>query len=167
VTREDLLHHARTVAAAEVGLPASAFVDGVVDAGPAPATPATELSLRQLVDRYCDAVARRDEEAWAATWTEDAVWDLGRGEIKGRDDIVAAWVQAMDGFEWVVQIAPLAVFEVDETAGRATGRVTVQERFRRRDGATGTLLATYHDVYERSAAGWRFAARHLQVIDLS
>ena len=34
---------------------------------------ADELAIRELVARYADAVARRDDDAWAATWTEDAL----------------------------------------------------------------------------------------------
>jgi hypothetical protein len=72
----------------------------------------------------------------------------------------------LDENEWVMQSAPLMVFEVDEAHGTGTGRVTVQERFKkRRNTKPGTMLATYHDQYVRHGASWLFANRRLEVIE--
>jgi AcrR family transcriptional regulator len=167
LSRDQVIDHVRTLAAAEVGVDPSHLGAAVAAPPPSPTTgPATQLALRQLVDRYCDAVLRRDTAAWAATWTDDATWDLGGGALEGREAVVAAWEQAMAGFDWVVQAAPTLVLEVDEAAGTGTGRVTVEERFQRADGRRGILLGVYHDRYRRTADGWRFAARRLQVVDV-
>jgi hypothetical protein len=64
-----------------------------------------------------------------------------------------------------VQSAPQMVFEVDERAGTGVGRVTVQERFKRRSGRVGGLLGTYHDVYVRHGRDWLFAERRLEIIE--
>lgn len=53
------------------------------------------VAIRELCERYVDAVNRRDAKDWGATWAPDAVWDLGRGPVQGRDQIVAAWEGAM------------------------------------------------------------------------
>lgn len=168
LSRDQVIDHVRTLAAAEVGVD-PAQLGATVRASPtrpnAPPGPATQLAIRQLVDRYCDAVLRRDAAAWAATWTDDATWDLGGGSLEGQAAIVAAWEHAMGGFDWVVQFAPTLVLDVDEAAGTGTGRVTVQERYQRTDGKRGTLLGVYHDRYRRTAEGWRFAGRRLEVVD--
>ena len=61
--------------------------------------------IRNLVEKYADAVCRRDEADWASTWAEDAVWDLSSmPPVKGKKDIVALWVQAMSGFPFAGQL---------------------------------------------------------------
>ncbi len=169
LAREQVIDHVRFLAAAEVGVDPTVLGQAPADAVSPPPVPgpgpATQLALRQLVDRYCDAVIRRDAAAWAALWTEDATWDLGGGAVEGRDAIVATWERAMGGFDWVVQTAPTLVVDVDEAAGTGTGRVTVEERYQRADGQRGTLLGVYHDRYRRTGGTWRFAGRRLQVLD--
>ena len=178
--RDQLIDHVRTVAAAEVGLTLAHFSDvthGIVPMGrPVPSSEASaatisaasDAALRQLVARSCDAVIRGDAEAWLATWTDDASWELQPGTaIVGRDAIGAAWITAMKAFTWVVQSPAVAVFDADDALGVGSGRVTISETFQRKRGGPGSLLATYHDEYRRVAGQWRFSARRLHVIDRS
>ncbi len=170
LTRDAFIDHVRWLAAAEVGVDIAEFdaSQTAVRAAAKPLSPATDLALRQLVGAYCDAVQRKDAAAWGATWANDASWDLGGGKpVSGRANIVKTWNKAMAGFAWVVHLAPLAVFDIDETTGEGTGRVTVQERYRTADGTDGSLLAVYHDRYVRTGNGWLFAERRLEVIDHS
>ena len=45
--------------------------------------------IRNLVEKYADAVNRVDKEDWASTWAEDAVWDLSSmPPVKGKNAIV-------------------------------------------------------------------------------
>jgi AcrR family transcriptional regulator len=169
--RNQLIDHVRTVAAAEVGLrlgdfqasPSSSRAAGVVSAPGA----ATDAALRQLIARYSDAVIRNDADAWTATWTEDGRWSLGRGKlVEGREAIRAAWVTAMKAMQWVVHTPGVCVFEVNESEGTATGRVTIDERFQRKKAETGPtgILATYSDEYRRVNGQWLFASRTLHII---
>jgi len=164
-----VLDHVRSLAAWEVGIDRGAF-DEVAQREAtttrAP-SPATDAALRQLVARYCDGVIRVDEATWASTWAEDSVWSLGDKPVTGKAKIVAQWRERIRGFAWTVQSAPQMVFEVDERRGVGTGRVTVQERFKRTNGKVGSLLGTYHDVYVRDGREWLFSERRLEVIDLS
>ena len=42
------------------------------------------LAIRELVDSYNDAVMRKDGDAWAENWRDDATWELpGAGPITG------------------------------------------------------------------------------------
>lgn len=110
---------------------------------------------------------RGETATFAATWADDGVWYLGEQPIVGRDAIVAEWAERIDKYAWVLQSAPQTVFEVDERGGTGTGRVMVQERFKRRTGRVGGLLGTYHDRYVRSGREWRFAERRLEVLESS
>ena len=169
--RAQLIDHVRTVAAAEVGLTLGHF-DGVPTEPAAVARTApgaaTDAALRQLVAQYSDAVIRRDGEAFGATWTDDGVWDRADGEpVTGRQQIALAFTDVVRPLTWIVQTPAVCVFEVDETTGTGSGRVTFDERFQRRRGGPGTLLGTYHDEYRRDAGHWRFARRRLEPIDRS
>ena len=52
---------------------------------------ASELAIRSLVARYCDAVNRYDAKAWASTWAEDGTWLFLAQEHQGREAIAAFW----------------------------------------------------------------------------
>jgi AcrR family transcriptional regulator len=166
--RGDLIEHVQSLAAWEVGIDRSAFdeVAAREASSVGPPSPATDAALRQLVARYCDGVNRGDTAVFAGTWADDATWDLGDGKpVTGLEAIVAEWTTRMAKFAWVLQSAPQTVFEVDERGGTGTGRVMVQERFKRRTGRVGSLLGTYHDVYIRRGREWAFADRRLEVVE--
>jgi len=115
--------------------------------------------IRDLVHRYADAVCRRDGEQWAGCWTADAVWDVGAGEITGRDAIVDLWTAAMGGFEGVIQTVQDGTASFDGDRGH--GCWYVREHYRLTTGEPGMMLGRYDDVYERSGGGWLFAGRTL------
>ena len=67
-----------------------------------------QLAIRALLERYCDGVNQRDADIWGSTWAEDAVWELPHLDmegITGRDNIIAAWLQAMELFPFVNMMA--------------------------------------------------------------
>jgi hypothetical protein len=167
MNRDQLVEHVRTIAAWEVGLePDSLRESASPRVEVAVAAPATDIALRQLISRYCDAVVRRDVTQFASLWSPEAVWQLGK-PIEGRDAVVAAFDKAMKGFAWVVQSAPNAVFEVDEANGVGSGRVTISEQSQTIKGVGGSLVGVYHDRYVRHEGSWQFAERRLEVIHQS
>jgi AcrR family transcriptional regulator len=166
MNRDQLIDHVRFAAGAEIGVPVSDFNGAERSHIIRPPAPAIDADLRHLVSSYCDAVNRRDLVAWGKTWADDASWNPNGTGFNGRDQIVAAFEKVLADTEWVVQSAPLMVFEVDEAQGTGTGRVTVQERSKKRKNAKpGSMLATYHDEYVRRDGTWLFAHRRLEVIE--
>ena len=164
VTRDQLIDHVRTLAAWEVGLePDSLRESALPQREIAFLAPATDIALRQLVSRYCDAVVRHDATDFATLWSADGVWDLGTPTV-GREAVGALFQKVMKSFTWLVQSAPNAVFEVDEAAGVGTGRVTITEQFQRAKGVQGTLVGVYHDRYVRQSGSWLFSERRLEII---
>ena len=126
---------------------------------------ADELEIRNLVARYSNAVAARDEKAWAETWTADAVWKIGGSETVGRDQIVSTWLGLMDMFETVVQVGHSG--EVDVQGDTATGRWMLSELGWGRDGgASSHTVGLYEDTYRRTDAGWRFAERRFNFLHM-
>ncbi|MEP7201216.1 MAG: TetR family transcriptional regulator C-terminal domain-containing protein [Ilumatobacteraceae bacterium] len=166
MNRDQLIDHVRFAAGSEIGVAPADFSGAerrpVVQAPSA----ATDAALRHLVSSYCDDVNRGDTTSWAKLWADDATWNPSGKPISGRGAIVAALEQALRDREWVVQSAPLMVFEVDETHGSGTGRITLQERFKKPNIAKlGMTLGTYHDQYVRHGGNWLFADRRLEVIE--
>ena len=123
----------------------------------------TPAAISDLVHRYCDAVVHKNREQWAATWTENAHWDLGMGRVMdGRQAIVDYWVGAVEAFDVVVQLAHNGQATVD--GDRGTGRWYISEHMQRRDGSTGLLLAFYDDDYARVDGNWLFDRRAITIL---
>jgi AcrR family transcriptional regulator len=167
LTRDQFIDHVRTLAAWEVGLEPQALREGAAITEVAgPPSPATDNALRHLVARYCDAVIRKDADAFAACWAADGVWNLAK-PVTGRDAIVTTFGKFMHSVKWLVQSAPNAVFEVDEAAGTGTGRVLIHESYVTKKGEPGSLVGVYHDRYVRAGTAWVFAERRIETISTS
>lgn len=118
--------------------------------------------IRTLVHRYADSVCCTDTDRWAATWAPDALWDIGRGPVTGRDAIRTAYERAMGLFEAVIQIALNGSAEVDPSdSSRASGRWYMSEHALTRSGIALLYLGHYDDEYVRSDQGWQFSSRRL------
>ncbi len=166
MTRDQLIDHVRTLAAWEVGLEPDALRDTEVPQRPGPNNPSpiTETALRQLISRYSDSVIRHDIDACRVLWTKDAYWDMG-DTAQGLEAIMTLWDSKVGSLKWVVQTCPSAVFEVDEKAGTAIGRVTVYEQYQRKKGGeAGSFVGVYHDKYVRHDGTWLFAERIMERI---
>lgn len=121
------------------------------------------VSIRELCERYVDAVNRRDAGDWGATWAADAVWDLGRGPVQGRDNIVAAWEAAMSGFPNVIMWVHSGVIE--SVAGdKASARWYHQENLNMPDGSQNVGMGVYRDKLVRIKGEWLFAERKYDLL---
>jgi ketosteroid isomerase-like protein len=77
-----------------------------------------EQALRDLVHAYADAVNRRDAEAWQELWTEDGVWEAFGTAFEGREQVVATWQGAMQGFALVFHVSHHGVLTVEGDVAR-------------------------------------------------
>lgn len=121
-----------------------------------------ELSIRELVARYSDAVGRRDEKAWSETWVEDAVWNVGPNRAEGRESIVETWSTLMNLFRFVMQLPQSGVVTLDGDAAEGTWHVL--ELGWPAEGDATCTLGIYRDRYRRTPAGWRFAERSFHFV---
>lgn len=120
-------------------------------------TVADELALQNLMARYVDAVNRRDGDAWAATWDENASWNLLGTDISGRDNIVGLWQQMMAGFEFALIMPSSHLFDID--GDTASGHWYLQEFTRDNEGNSSTVLSRYLDTYIRRDGQWLYQSR--------
>ena len=82
--------------------------------------------------------------------------------MDGRDAIVDYWVQAVDAFDSVVQLAHNGQATID--GDRGSGRWYISEHMQRRDGTKGLLLAYYDDIYALVDGQWLFGNRSISIL---
>jgi hypothetical protein len=121
-----------------------------------------QLAIRNLHDRYADAVFRRDPLDWGALWAVDAQWDLMGTKVEGREAIVTLWNGAMAGFAFVGFFFQTGAIEVDGDAG--TGRVYTNEVLENLEGELARTVGLYEDQYVRSAGGWLYQRRDFKIL---
>jgi uncharacterized protein (TIGR02246 family) len=115
------------------------------------------LLIRELIDSYGDAVARRDADDWAATWAEDAVWRFAGREMAGRETIVSTWSGAMAAYATIAFMAFPGAISVE--GDRATVRTHTLEHLVPVDGPTRVQAGIYEDELIRRDGRWLFASR--------
>ncbi|MGL4564799.1 MAG: YybH family protein [Halioglobus sp.] len=121
-----------------------------------------EVALRNLMSRYVDAVHRRDAAAWAATWSEDACWNLLGTDVNGKAHIVALWQQMMGGFEFALMLPSSCLFNID--GDTASGHWYLQEVTRDREGNGSSIISRYLDTYCRHDGQWLYHSRRYSFI---
>jgi uncharacterized protein (TIGR02246 family) len=124
-----------------------------------------DRAIRNLVARYCHAIADRDDEAWAATWAENGEWRVLGEVVRGRAAILAHYRKLVAATRWVVQLAQDGIVEV--AGDTARGRWQILELLQWSHGAGGTNVGRYRDSYARGDDGeWRFVQRDFHAIYL-
>jgi ketosteroid isomerase-like protein len=121
-----------------------------------------EMAITRLTHDYAAAVRAQDAAAWGATWADDAEWLLGPDRaVTGRDAIVEMWSAAMVRYHRVVQLYLSSWVDID--GDRAHGSIQFVELLEPVGESPRTMAAQYHDRYVRTADGWRYARRELDV----
>jgi hypothetical protein len=105
----------------------------------------------------------RDRARLALLFTPDGALRMPNvpAEQVGREEIRAGGERLQARWEFFVQNTHPGTIVLD--GDTATGRAYIQEIFRTRDGRQGLNYAIYHDRYQRTADGWKFAERVYEV----
>jgi hypothetical protein len=124
--------------------------------------------LRQLVDRYADAVDRKDDSAFTDLFTTDGSLrvqpDEGPVESEWSDDQLAMALEPLRAYYRTFHHIGGAVF--DATAGGAAGRVHCLAHHYQRTGSGPVdlvMMIRYHDRYQRPENRWLIAERRVAV----
>lgn len=121
---------------------------GVAVAGDAPPTTGPASDLEATEEAFAQTMADRDHAAFVSFLAEEAVFFGGRGEIRGRAAVAAAWKPFFDGpaapFSWRPDTA--AVLD-SGSLGLTSGPVFAPD---------GTRIGTFNSVWRREADGsWK------------
>jgi uncharacterized protein (TIGR02246 family) len=121
---------------------------------------AAEAGIRELHQRYVDAVWRQDFDAFTDCFAEDAEWRISGMVLKGRAQIRDTITQIMARFNRVLMTFRTPIIEVGD--GTAFGRTYVDERCAWKNGDTNIALAIYYERFVEQNGRWRFQWRLFQ-----
>jgi ketosteroid isomerase-like protein len=124
---------------------------------------ADRVEIETLRGEYADAVMMHDYDRFASLFTEDAAmrWPHISREFVGREAIRAAIEQGQSLWDYFVQTTHPGTIQVE--GDTATGRAYIAEFGRLSDGSSHLNYAVYHDRYERTPDGWKFAERLYEI----
>lgn len=126
-------------------------------------TVADRVEIEALRGEFADAAMTHDFDRLAALFTEDGavrIPDAG-AESEGRAAIRANVERLQGLWEYFIQHTHPGVIEL--AGDTATGRAYLTEVGRFRDGTPHLNHGVYHDRYQRTADGWKFAERVYQI----
>jgi ketosteroid isomerase-like protein len=124
---------------------------------------ADRVEIEALRGEFTDAVMMRDRARLASLFTPDGALRMPNvpAELVGREEIRAGGERLQEQWDFFVQTTHPGTIEMDGDS--ASGRAYIQELMRLRDGSSHLNYAIYHDRYQRTSDGWRFAERVYEV----
>jgi ketosteroid isomerase-like protein len=126
-------------------------------------TIADRVAIEALRDEFTDASMMHDYDRFAALFTEDGTWRMPHinEELTSRNEIRAGVERLRALWEYFVQTVHQGTLQLD--GNTATGRSYVSEFGRFRNGSSQLNYSIYHDRYQRTPEGWKFADRLYEV----
>ena len=124
---------------------------------------ADRVEIEALRGEFTDAAMMRDRPRLASLFTPDGALRMPNipAEQIGREEILAGGERLQSQWDFFVQTTHPGTIVLD--GDTATGRAYIQELVRTLDGRQGLNFAVYHDRYQRTAEGWKFAERVYEV----
>lgn len=123
---------------------------------------ADELAIRNLEARYCDAVIRRDADAWESIWAVDGVWEFMGQTIEGRENIVTLWKQAMDDFPMIIHHYLSGGINID--GDNASCRWYINEMVINSMEESQQFFGVYNDECRKIENEWLFTKRRFDLM---
>jgi ketosteroid isomerase-like protein len=127
---------------------------------------ADRVEIEALRAEFTDAAMMRDRARMASLFTPDGVLRMPDipAEMTGREEIRVKGEQLQAQWDFFVQNTHPGAVQLD--GDTATGRAFMQELGRALDGRQGVNYAIYHDRYQRTEDGWKFAERVYEMLYL-
>jgi uncharacterized protein (TIGR02246 family) len=128
---------------------------------------ADRVEIEALRAESIDAQMMDDYDRYASLFTPDGVWRVPavNAEFTGREEIRAGITRLKeDLWEYLVQTTHPGTIQLD--GDTASGRAYVLTFGRFRDGGSHLNYSVYHDRYQRTPEGWKFAERVDEVVYL-
>ncbi|MDH6245708.1 nuclear transport factor 2 family protein [Mycobacterium sp. OTB74] len=120
------------------------------------------LLIRELFDRYSDAVCRGALDDYLDCWTSNPVRLGAGGECHGTDELRAHWHGIWQVLSQMVFITQIGAIEVD--GDTAHTRSYCLETLQLRNGATRQLVGGYDDTLHRVDGRWLFGKRMYHIV---
>jgi ketosteroid isomerase-like protein len=124
---------------------------------------ADRVEIEALRAEFTDAAMMNDYDRLASLFTPDGVmrWPHVDAEFDGRETIRTAGSRRDEFVDLFVQTMHPGTITLEGDA--ASGRTFMYELIHLRDGSSHQNYAVYHDRYQRTPDGWKFAERVYEV----
>jgi ketosteroid isomerase-like protein len=124
---------------------------------------ADRFEIEALRGEFSDASMGLDLDRFASLFTQDGAWRMPHidEDLVTRDEIRAGVERLRPLWDYFMQSVHQGTIELD--GDTASGRSYVSEFGRFRDGSSTLNYSVYHDRYERTPDGWKFAERVYEV----
>ena len=124
---------------------------------------ADRVEVEALRGEFTDAVMMRDYDRLASLFTEDGVVRIPdiNTEAVSREEIRAGVERLQGLWDYFVQTTHPGTIQLE--GDTAVGRAYISEFGHLRDGSSQLNYAVYHDRYQRTPDGWKFAERVYEV----
>jgi ketosteroid isomerase-like protein len=124
---------------------------------------ADRVEIEALRGEFTDAVMMRDYDRMASLFTPDGALRMPNipAELVGQENIRGWGARVPELADFLVQNTHPGIIRVD--GDTASGRAYMHEIGRARDGRSELNYAIYHDRYQRTPDGWKFAERVYEV----
>jgi ketosteroid isomerase-like protein len=124
---------------------------------------ADRVEIEALRGELTDAIMMHDYDRAALLFTHDAAVRMPyvNVELAGREEIRAGVERLQGLLDYFVQTTHLGAIRLE--GDTASGRAYICELIRFRDGRSELNYAVYHDRYQRTPDGWKFAERVYEV----
>lgn len=124
---------------------------------------ADRIEIEALRAEFTDAVMMREPARIASLFTEDGALRMPDVPVEavGTEQIRQTCERLQEAWDFFVQTGHPGTVRL--YGDKATGRTYLHELARLRDGRQGQNFGVYHDHYQRTTGGWRFAERVYEV----
>jgi ketosteroid isomerase-like protein len=124
---------------------------------------ADRFEIEALRGEFTDAVMMRDYDRLASLFTEDGVVRIPdiNAEAVSREEIRAGVERLQGLWDYFVQTTHPGTIQLE--GDTAVGRAYISEFGHLRDGSSQLNYSVYHDRYQRTPDGWKFAERVYEV----
>jgi ketosteroid isomerase-like protein len=121
------------------------------------------FEIEALRGEYTDAAMMHDYDRLASLFTEDAVLRIPDANYEAVSRAgIRAGAERLQGFwDYFVQNTHPGTIQLE--GDTAVGRAYIFELGRLRDGSSHVNYAVYHDRYQRTSDGWKFAERVYEI----
>jgi ketosteroid isomerase-like protein len=124
---------------------------------------ADRVEIEALCGEFTDSAMMGDYDRAASLFTPDGALRMPHAsvELSGREAIRALGPRREAVVEYLVQNTHQGVIQLN--GDTASGRAYMAELIRLRDGSSHLNYGIYHDRYQRTPHGWKFAERVYEI----
>jgi len=124
---------------------------------------ADRFEIEALRGEFADAAMMRDYDRFASLFTQDGAWRIPYGNVEfvSREEIRAGIERGQAMWDYFVQTTHPGTIRLE--GDTAVGRAYISEFGCLRDGSSHLHYSLYHDRYQRTPDGWKFAERVYEI----